>query len=159
MRSNFLSAISNLREWEGFASDDPDDPGGATVFGIARAYHPDIPWPPTWEQAQKIYLVEYWIRGGCDALPFPMDMLHFDSCVNPGIGAAIRFLHDTGEHTDPYRRAVEYIDLRLRYYLNAVHKSPVKLKYLRGWTSRSLDFLERQILTHWALDETKGGGR
>lgn len=152
MRSNFLAAITNLREWEGLGDNDPDDPGGLTVYGIARAYHKDIPWPPTWEQAQKIYLVEYWIRGGCDSLPFPLDCIHFDSCVNPGIGAALRFLHDTGEHKDPARRAVEYIDLRLRYYLRAVRRRPVSLKYLAGWMDRSLDILERTVLTAWSME-------
>ena len=152
MRSNFNSSIQNLREWEGLVSNDPDDEGKETVYGIARAFHPDIPWPPTWEQAQRIYLTDYWIKGGCDALPFPVDVIHFDSCVNPGIGAAIRFLHDSGEHKDPNRRAVEYIDLRLRYYLGAIRHRPVALKYLAGWMDRSLDILERTVLTMWSLD-------
>lgn len=152
MRSNFHPAISNLREWEGFKDNDPDDPGGETVYGIARAFHKDISWPPTWEQAKEIYLIDYWIKGGCDGLPFPLDVIHFDACVNPGIGAATRILHDTGEHKDPNFRAVEYIDLRIRYYLAAIRKRPVALKYLAGWIDRSLDILERTVLTTWSLE-------
>ena len=152
MRKNFWSALQNLKEWEGLKDNDPDDPGGETIFGIARAFHKGIPWPPTWEQAKMIYLTDYWIKGGCDALPFPMDVIHFDSCVNPGIGAAIRFLHDSGEHKDPSRRAVEYIDLRLRYYLGAIRRRPVALKYLAGWMDRSLDILERTVINLWDME-------
>lgn len=154
MRSNFHPAIANLREWEGFGGNDPDDPGGETVFGIARTFHPNIPWPPTWEQAKTIYLTDYWIKGDCDSLPFPMDVIHFDSCVNPGIGASLRFLHDTGEHKDSEHRAVEYISLRMRYYLAAIRKRPVSAKYLAGWMDRSLDILERTVLTIWSMKET-----
>ena len=42
MRVNFLGAIINLKEWEGFKSLDPDDPGGETVYGISRHYHPEM---------------------------------------------------------------------------------------------------------------------
>ena len=153
MRSNFHSAIMNLRELEGFEDNDPDDPGGETRYGVSRHYHPEM-WldgkPPTWEQAREFYL-KLWIAAGCDALPFPVDCLHFDASVNPGPGAATRMLHDSGEHADPYHRATEYAVLRLRYYLAAVRKRPVALKYLAGWSDRTLDFMERTILTSWSL--------
>lgn len=153
MRANFPSAILNLREWEGFGDNDPDDPGGETVFGVSRHYHPEM-WvdgvPPTWPQAEAFYL-RLWIESGADGLVFPLDCLHFDSWVNPGPGAAVKFLHDSGEHLDVYCRCVEYIDLRLRYYLGAIRRRPVSLKYLAGWMDRSLDFLERTVLTVWSL--------
>lgn len=152
MRANFHPAIANLREWEGINSCDSDDPGDETVFGIARAFHPNIPWPPTWEQAKEIYLTDYWLKGGCDLLPFPMDVIHFDSCVNPGPGASMEFLKQSSEHKDPNRRAVEYLDLRLRYYLGAIRKRPVAAKYLAGWMDRSLDILERTVITSWSME-------
>lgn len=153
MRENFEAWINNLREWEGFGDNDPDDPGGETVFGLARAYNSALsPWPPTWEQAQEVYLQKYWIANGCDELPFPMDVLHADSCVNPGPGAAKGFRMQSGEHADPYCRCVEYATLRLRYYLAAIRKRPVALKYLAGWTDRTLDMLERTVLTKWSLE-------
>jgi hypothetical protein len=154
VRESFPSAILNLREWEGFGDNDPDDPGGETAFGISRHYHPEM-WidgkPPTWEQAEAFYL-KLWDTAGCDVLPFPMDCLHFDSTVNPGPGASMRFLHDSGEHADPLCRCVEYAHLRMRYYLAAIRKRPVSLKYLAGWIDRTLDFLERTVLTQWSLE-------
>lgn len=155
MRSNFPSALSNLFWWEGISDNDPDDPGGETVYGISRRYHPEM-WvdgkAPTREQAEAYYL-RLWESAGCDSLPFPVDCLHFDASVNPGPGAAIRFLHDSGEHSDPYRRCVDYAILRQRYYLAAVRKRPASVKYLSGWIGRTLDFLERTVLTAWSLEE------
>ena len=154
MRDNFQSAILNLREWEGFRDNDPEDPGGETQYGVSRHHHPEM-WidgkAPTWAQAKEFYL-RLWISAGCDALPFPVDCFHFDASVNPGPGAAKRMLHDSGEHSDPSCRVVEYADLRLRYYLTAIRKRPTSLKYLAGWMDRTLDFLERTVLTAWSLE-------
>ena len=154
MRENFESAIVNLKEWEGFKSLDPDDPGGETVYGISRIYHPEM-WvdgkPPTWTQAEAFYLA-LWIANGCDQLLSPVDWIHFDSCVNPGPGAAKGFRMWSSEHKDPTRQSVEYAILRLRYYLKAVKQRPVSLKYLAGWMDRTLDFLERGVITTWDMD-------
>src|SRR3990172_3408233 len=110
MRSNFPPALSNLREFEGFKSNDPLDSGGETVHGISRVHHPEM-WidgvPPTWEQAEAFYL-RLWIGNGCDELPFPVDVVHFDSMVNPGPVGAANFLMWSGEHKDPMRRTTEY---------------------------------------------------
>lgn len=153
MRENFEPWTRNLAEWEGFRSNDREDPGGDTVFGISRVFYPKLePWPPTWDQAKAIYLSDYWIRNGCDSLPFPLDVLHADSCVNPGPGASARFLHDSGEHKDTLCRCVEYLALRQRYYLKKIQETPAKLKFLCGWMDRSLDILERTVLTIWSLD-------
>jgi len=33
-----------------------------------------------------------------------------------------------------------------------VKKRPVSLKYLAGWTSRTLDFLERSVINSWDME-------
>lgn len=161
MRNNFDSWIENLKEWEGFRSNDPDDPGGRTVYGISERYFPGMysgGREPTWEEAKEFYLKEIWVKNGCDELPFPMDVAHGDGCVNPGPGAANAFLELTSEHTDPTKRLIEYQCHRLRYYLRKVRGSPVKLKYLAGWADRCLDLIERTSLSIWSIDTTKTGG-
>jgi len=42
--------------------------------------------------------------------------------------------------------------LRLRYYLKVVRQRPVSLKYLAGWMDRTLDFLERGVITTWDME-------
>ena len=149
MRENFESSLNNLREFEGFASNDPLDPGGATVHGIARTFYPTIPWPPTWEEAKAIYLRDYWIKGGCDDLPFPMDVIHLDGMVNPGPGAAAKFLMWSSEHKDPLRRAVEYLVCRQEYYLERVVKRPANTTYICGWMARTLKMMRRTVINSW----------
>ena len=158
MRRNFDSWISNLADWEGFRSNDPDDPGKRTVYGISEFYWPGMfsgGKEPAWEEAKAFYLQEVWIKNGCDDLPFPMDVCHADGCVNPGPGAAKMLLYHSSEHADPTKRLIEYQCHRLRYYLARVRQSPVKLKYLAGWMDRCLDLMERTSLTMWSLDSTK----
>ena len=154
MRENFNTFIINLREFEGFKSNDPDDPGEHTVYGISEYYHPEM-YPegkePTWAQAEAFYL-RLWIDNGCDDLPSPVDWIHGDSCVNPGPGAAKGFRMWSAEHKDPTRQSVEYAILRLRYYLKVVRQRPVSLKYLAGWMDRTLDFLERGVITTWDME-------
>lgn len=154
MRENFRYSIVNLKEWEGFKDNDPDDPGGETVYGISRHYHPEM-WdengnPPDWPKAEQFYL-NLWITSGCDNLPTPIDCLHFDSCVNPGPGASAVFLYQSSEHSDPYCRCVEYLDLRQRYYLKRIRERPTSLKYIAGWMDRCLDFQERFVITSWSM--------
>ena len=151
LRYNFLPALSNLREFEGFASNDPLDDGGETVHGISRVFHPYM-WvdgvPPTWEQAEAFYL-RLWIASGCDELPFPVDVVHFDSCVNPGPGAAKQFLMWSGEHADPMRRTTEYLICRQEYYLERVRKRPANLEYICGWMARTIKMWRRTVNNSW----------
>jgi hypothetical protein len=106
---------------------------------------------PTWDQAEAFYLA-LWIANGCDDLASPVDWIHFDSCVNPGPGAAKGFRIWSSEHTDPNRQSVEYAILRMRYYLKRVHERPVSLKYLCGWIDRTLDFLQRSVINKWDME-------
>lgn len=80
---------------EGVFSNDPNDPGGETWYGIARAFHPNISWPPTVEQAIEIYRHEYWQPVMADDLPPPLDIAVADCAVNQGVPVAIRILQQT----------------------------------------------------------------
>ena len=148
MRSSFRGWLTNLREHEGFKSNDSRDPGKRTVYGISEVYHPEMfkdGKEPTLADLPDFYLREYWIPGGCDSLPFPLDVNHADACVNPGIGAATRFLHDSSEHSDVLWRTTEYVVLRQRYYLKKIRESRSKTVFLAGWMDRCLDYWEYTV--------------
>jgi len=83
MRTSFDKAFEITIGLEGKPSNDPRDPGGFTIWGLAYKYHPHISMETTLAEAKEIYLNEYWIPAGCDAAPFPMDICLFDSQVNP----------------------------------------------------------------------------
>lgn len=92
----FCIVIALLLDLEGGYVDDPNDPGGATNFGISQRSYPSVSISNlTADQAAQIYYTDYWLKGQCDAIPFPLNCYHFDACVNQGITAANHILQET----------------------------------------------------------------
>ena len=96
MTDNFDRAfkIVTSKEIEGNYSDDPRDPGGETIHGITKRYHPEA-WAnglPTIERERAIYRTEYWDAVQADSLPWPLCLYVFDAAVNQGVSAAARML-------------------------------------------------------------------
>jgi hypothetical protein len=147
MRTSWEQAIAFVLDHEGGYVNDVDDPGGETKYGISKRYHPDVDVASlTRDGAAAIYLDRYWVPNGCDVLPHPLDVVHFDSCVNLGPGAAGPMLYMARGQADVSLQAVTYLDLRMRYYLRKIKESPVKAKYIQGWLDRCLDLLEEVVL-------------
>lgn len=90
----FEIAFALILEHEGGYVNDQYDPGGETIYGISRTYHPEawINGKPSIEQAKLIYKRDYWDSCNCDQLPPPLALMVFDSAVNQGPSQAIRFL-------------------------------------------------------------------
>jgi hypothetical protein len=82
-RENFDKAFALTIGLEGKPSNDPQDPGGFTMWGLAKKYHPEITRDTTIEYAKEVYLKQYWIPQKCDDAPYPMDICLFDAAVNP----------------------------------------------------------------------------
>ena len=84
MREHFDRACEFVvRKLEGPPTDDPQDPGGFTIWGLASRYNPEVRRDMTYEEAKAIYLRRYWVPAGCDDAPSPMDVVLFDGAVNP----------------------------------------------------------------------------
>src|SRR6185312_16903801 len=67
--SFFLPAFKIVVGIEGGYSNDPRDPGGETKFGISKNAYPNLDIASlTLEQAQQIYLRDYWDACGCDTM-------------------------------------------------------------------------------------------
>jgi lysozyme family protein len=67
---------------EGAHGNQAQDPGGDSWFGIARNFHPDEPWPPTWGRAQQLRHDEYWTAHHCDVMPWPWALVIYDAAIN-----------------------------------------------------------------------------
>jgi lysozyme family protein len=95
--SKFDEAFGIILAQEGGYSDDANDPGGKTRYGITEAvarangYAGDMRNLPI-DLSGKIYRADYWDACSCDNLPWPLSLYVFDSAVNQGAGAAIRML-------------------------------------------------------------------
>lgn len=137
-------------------TNDPDDPGGLTRWGISQHAHPGVDIANlTLEGAESIYRAQYWTPCRCDEFPLAIALALFDSAVNQGVRTAIKLLQralrveDDGFVGDdtlsaagravPDELLIQFLSHRaLRYALG----NP---KYQRGWMVR-LFRLQRAIL-------------
>ncbi len=89
----FDEAFSHVVGLEGGYVNDPRDPGGETKYGITKRDHPSVDIKGlTVEDAKEIYRVQYWAPACCDAMPWPLNALVFDSAVNQGVETAKKLL-------------------------------------------------------------------
>ena len=94
---NFETAFDLLITHEGGFSNHPDDPGGATMYGItevvARAEGYTGPMRElTLDFAKQVYRKRYWDACRCDQMPDVLRYPLFDAAVNSGPGQAIKWL-------------------------------------------------------------------
>lgn len=101
MDSNFPPSLKRVLQSEGGWSDNPKDPGGATMKGVTIATYQryinkngtkaDLR-KITDEQLRTVYKRQYWDAAGCDHLPVGLDFAVFDFAVNSGPGKAKQYL-------------------------------------------------------------------
>ena len=123
-----------LFKWEGTTfENDPDDPGGATKFGIDQRSHPSVNIQDlTYNQAVSIYWDEY-LRNHCDQYHVPMDWVFFNCCVNCGGGRAQKLMRES--NCNPSK----FLDLQDQFYEGLAQSRPSSRKFLKGWLARTAD--------------------
>lgn len=93
MITDWNDGISFVLEQEGGLTNDLNDPGGITKFGISKKSYPDVDIASlTLEQAKEIYQRDFWKPCKCDELPREFAISLFDSAVNQGTQVAIRIM-------------------------------------------------------------------
>jgi lysozyme family protein len=134
-------------------TNDPKDKGGETKFGIAKVPNPTVDVTNlTWEQAKEIYYKSYWLAGHCDGMPGRVAALHFDGCINNGVGRAAKFLQKAvgvtpdgaiGKDTLTALSKLSDIsvcnsicDQRTLYYHAIVENDPTQQRFIKGWINR-----------------------
>lgn len=110
--ADFALELAKLGGLEGTYDNDPDDAGGETVFGIARAFHPSWPgWalvdaakalpgfpvcltrsPEVLAARAAFYRAEYWDRFSCDEWDQALAGEIFEQAVNLGVGRVAEHL-------------------------------------------------------------------
>lgn len=100
----FKASLEFVGKWEGIYSDDKDDPGGATKYGITqktlseycgRKVSKQEVQDLTYDRAKTIYHTLYWQKAYCTALPAGLDTIMFDCAVNQGVPTAKKILQQT----------------------------------------------------------------
>jgi lysozyme family protein len=99
---NYDLCLKKVLVHEGGYSNDRNDPGGATMWGITwrdyNAYRALRRLPTqdvrkmTREERDEIYKKKYWTGSRCDELPPGIDYVVFDCSVNSGCSQSIKFL-------------------------------------------------------------------
>jgi lysozyme family protein len=91
--TNFDSAFNVLIEIEGGLSNNPQDSGGLTRYGISQAAYPNLDISNlTLDAAKEIYLQDYWQKCSCELLPLRLATYYFTFAVNCGTETAIKTL-------------------------------------------------------------------
>lgn len=125
----FPAAVDFVLKWEGGYTNDPNDPGGETHWGISKRSYPMLDIKNLSRNgAITIYRQDYWEPIGADALDPPMALCAFDAAVNCGVGRSAKWL---AECNGDWR---EFLFLRMKHYVGL--KSRL---YLGGWMNRTLD--------------------
>jgi lysozyme family protein len=138
-------------------SDDSDDPGKATKFGISQAQYPHLDIQHLMlEEAVAIYVRDYWDPLRCSEISdVRLRWKVFDIAVNQGVVRAAMFLQraagvvvdglvgnqtlETVNRLDPKDLILKLTWEQQNRYASIVQARPVMVKFLRGWITRSQD--------------------
>lgn len=187
MSQRFEAALQFVLKWEGSRfTNDPDDRGGATRFGVTQrvydAFRQGRGQPLqsvkfiTMDEVRAIYTRGYWAPVHGDRMPAPLDLVLFDTGVLMGVGRAVRFLQQAlGVPADgavgpvtlnalqgasPAAVARTVMELREARLRRIVENDPSQGKFLRGWLNR-LNDLRRTVgapAPEAAFDELAAAG-
>ena len=104
MKDNFESSLALVLKSEGGWSDNPSDPGGATMKGITFQVYKDWKRNPhltkddlkaiTDQEVSDLYRQLYWTKIFGDDMPTGLDYAMFDAAVNMGVGRATKLLQE-----------------------------------------------------------------
>ena len=144
--NEFSKAVKFTLLREGFISDDPQDTGKLTIFGVSSKW-----WPEEVKQLKKLidegkiaeakeratnfFYREYWIKADCHTMDLTFAMVVFDTAVNSGVSKAKEILKECRDDWKLY--------LLLRIVFNTHCKS--EKAHLRGWTHRIAKLYEYLI--------------
>jgi lysozyme family protein len=104
MKENYQSALNHVLQSEGLWSDNPADPGGATMKGITLETYRSWKSNPhiskddlkaiSDQDVYNLYKQNYWDKIKGDDLPSGIDYAVFDASVNMGVGRAAKLIQE-----------------------------------------------------------------
>lgn len=164
--ATFRRALDWLDGHEGTFSNDPDDRGGVTKFGISKKSYPEEDIRNlTRERAEYLYARDFWLKPGISEIPGDdLAVKVFDFAVNAGPSRAIRVLQQSLNHLGEALRIdgvlgpktlgacedlvaaggeqallATFSMFQLRRYLEIIERDSSQRKFLLGWARRAAD--------------------
>jgi lysozyme family protein len=169
---NFERSLEFVLDAEGGFVNHPHDRGGKTNRGILQREY-DVYRDNrqedrrcvkeiSQEELEDIYYNDYWVRGKCYKFPYPLCLIHFDGCVNTGVGQAGKFLQRAvGAQDDgiignktiiAYEKKVDDVGLepicdsimqqRQDFYKLLVKLDDTQKSFSKGWSNRLTNLKE-----------------
>jgi len=102
MKDNYQASLNHVLQSEGLWSDNPADPGGATMKGITLSTYQKWKGNPhiskddlkaiSDQDVYDLYKQNYWDKVKGDDLPSGVDYMVFDASVNMGVGRASKLI-------------------------------------------------------------------
>jgi len=141
MLINYTQSLQRTLKWEGGYSNNPKDPGGATMRGVTKRVYDafrhrnGLPIRDVREisplEIQAIYQPEYWDAAGCSRLPPGVDLVTFDAAVNSGVRRSLSWLQasQTGDYVVTVKR---FSSKRLGF----LHSLRTWRTFGKGWAPR-----------------------
>lgn len=174
------SALPLILIFEGKFSNNPNDKGKATNFGITQKTYDyfrkakSLPLQNVSNistiELEDIYESFYWIPCKCDLMPSNIAIIVFDTAIQSGQSKAIKFLQEClkikidgiiGSQTINKLKEINeidilnfYINLRETYYKSIVLKDPSQEVFLKGWLRR-LNFIKDYLFDIKTLEDIK----
>jgi lysozyme family protein len=158
--STFEAAVEVLFKHEGGYSDDAQDAGGATKYGISAKSFPTLDIPNlTKDQALDIYRTLYWSPKYAEIHDQRLATELFEACVNMGATQAITLLQRAIQRAggrctvdgifasktlsaiyavDAQELLDEYKTEEIIYYVKLAEAKPENKKFIRGWVKRAV---------------------
>lgn len=148
--SRFEQALAFALKWEGWFSNHPNDPGGATNFGVTQkvydAYRTKNSIPVqtvkliSKEEVNSIYQKEYWNPTAANISDVKLAISVFDFAVNGGCSRSLKYLKLSGNDSKKFN------ELREKYYIDLASSNTKLSVFLKGWLNR-VEALKKYLLT------------
>lgn len=155
---DFNRYVSKTIEFEGGLTNDPNDLGGLTKYGIAKKYYPRLDIENlTIDDAKRIYYNDYYLPTKTPSVSKHIQFLFFDSCVTPGRTWATKTLQKLGGVKQdgilgPLTAAASknvslqaFTAARWAHYQQRAIDRPADKTHLAGWKSRCEKSLNAQL--------------
>jgi lysozyme family protein len=151
--AQFAEAVNHTLGFEGGYTNNPDDPGGATKYGIEQRDMPDVNIRDiTPDQAVQYYSEHYWKPLYSQITSQLVANKLFDAGVNIGVGTAVKLLqralqiNEDGVFGPNTLSATNiagdglllmYKQVLTQHYQAIVAEKPTEAEFLAGWLHRA----------------------
>jgi lysozyme family protein len=132
----FEECVEIILKHEGGYTNNPNDPGLETKYGISKKSYPNEDIKTlTYLQAKEIYRRDFWEKLGVHNLPETHRLMYFDCAVNQGPGRAKALYDQAKVLKDDHFVLEAFAKARMNHYASL----PGWKTFGAGWAKRLLD--------------------